>query len=564
PEDQLERTRAYAEKMGYEIVDEGLDVISGTFILARTTFNRYLEMMSEGQLDIIVVDIPDRLGRGDAIAKCELLAELNGGKIVYAQPGRDDSTIEGMALKLTDSLVSGIERINIRRRTMNGKKKWARNGRIIASAYRPYGYRFLKEFDPRTGEKIHCELEIVEEEAEIVLEIFEWCAYSGWTANRIAKELSKRGVLTISDKEPHLRKKKRNLKGHWHKDTVYAMLINTTYKGEWRYMKNVVKRIDTMEGVRTQISQRDEKEMIVVKVPAIVSPELWQLVQDRIQENSRRCFKPTKYKYLLRSLIRCGKCGGAMAAKSRVYKGNRNWHYRCIRRYQYGVNAPDTCSSRNIPGPKVEKLVWEYLVGLLMDEELLFGKIAFQRDEDKEARLGIQQEISRLELQNQKALGKLDVFLELYGEGGLSKSGYLAKKKQIEGEINQRKTEIAKWYERLKEDLPLSPGAEAELRRFQAKIRSRLGQANFKQKRRIFDILRLKCIYHDETGQLVMSGIFGSEALRLDDDDEEDDNQGGKKGGEYSIEAGKVTSQDGELVHITGSFKQKALPLALH
>lgn len=54
PEDQLDRIRAYAQKQGYEIVDQGLDVISGSFILARTTFNRYLEMMSEGQLDVAV------------------------------------------------------------------------------------------------------------------------------------------------------------------------------------------------------------------------------------------------------------------------------------------------------------------------------------------------------------------------------------------------------------------------------------------------------------------------------------------------------------------------------
>lgn len=39
---------------------EELDVISGTFILARSAFNRYLETMAEGKLDAIIVDIPDR------------------------------------------------------------------------------------------------------------------------------------------------------------------------------------------------------------------------------------------------------------------------------------------------------------------------------------------------------------------------------------------------------------------------------------------------------------------------------------------------------------------------
>ena len=47
---QIESGRKYAESRGYEVVAEELDVISGTFILARTAFNAFLEMMSDGPL----------------------------------------------------------------------------------------------------------------------------------------------------------------------------------------------------------------------------------------------------------------------------------------------------------------------------------------------------------------------------------------------------------------------------------------------------------------------------------------------------------------------------------
>ena len=126
PEAQLQRCRESCEDRGYNILAEKIEAISGAFILARSEFNDLLNMAAEGKLSVIVVDIPDRLGRGDAIAKLELLAQLNGAIIEYATPGRDASTIEGLALKATDTLVSGIERLNIRRRTMQGKRAYAK------------------------------------------------------------------------------------------------------------------------------------------------------------------------------------------------------------------------------------------------------------------------------------------------------------------------------------------------------------------------------------------------------------------------------------------------------
>lgn len=153
PGDQIARAREYALGQRYEVVGSETDTISGVFIFARKAFMRFLDMMADGLLDVIIVDIPDRLGRGDAIAQCEMLAKMNGGAVEYASPGRDDSTVEGMALKATETLVSGIERYNIRRRTMGGRNSWAEKGRVIASSFRPYGYKFIKSYDPTTEKK---------------------------------------------------------------------------------------------------------------------------------------------------------------------------------------------------------------------------------------------------------------------------------------------------------------------------------------------------------------------------------------------------------------------------
>ena len=538
PEDQLDRTKAFAEKNGYEIVDEGLDVISGSFILARTTFNRYLEMMSESKLDVIIVDIPDRLGRGDAIAKCELLAELNGGKIVYAQPGRDDSTIEGMALKLTDSLVSGIERINIRRRTMNGKKKWASSGRIIASPFRPYGYEFVKEYDSKTGHKVDCNLVPVEDEEEIVIMMFEWCAIEGLTTYRIAKRLTEMGIPTLADTDK-IKKKKLKGFGIWHKDTVHGILTNPTYKGEWHFRKNRVKRIDTVDGVKSEVTKRDEEELIPISVPVIISPELWDLAQERLKENAKRNYKPTRHHYLLRGRLTCAKCEGAMVGWTREYKGKtkttKNSWYRCAKKYQFGINSPNSCHVDNLRCAAVDSLVWDELVALVLDEDKLFGKIKVQEEKNRQSKKSLEHSIVILEMKNKADKESLEKMLDLYLGGHESKEKYLAKKKKIDRLIIARQEEIAKLRMQLDESNPLSPDREAALRLMRRELAGRLDGASFAQKLRTFDMLHVKCKYHDDTKEIVVIGIFGALNLSLTlEDDEEggtDVNELPKKGG---------------------------------
>jgi hypothetical protein len=62
--------------------------MSGAFVLARSVYNVSLAMAADGQISVIVADIQDGLGRGDVIAKLELLAQMNGARDECTQPGR--------------------------------------------------------------------------------------------------------------------------------------------------------------------------------------------------------------------------------------------------------------------------------------------------------------------------------------------------------------------------------------------------------------------------------------------------------------------------------------------
>ncbi len=198
PDSQLRRCREYCQQRGYAIITEKIESIGGSFILARSKYNELLTMLGNGEIDVIVCDIPDRLGRGDAIPVCEHLARMNSGAVEYASPGRDASTVEGFIQMSAEQLVSGIERLNIRRRMTQGRRDKARRGQVIASPFATFGYRFIRHFD-ELRHKLGVEMVISEQEAQVVKTIYAWFVVDGLSLHQIARRLTDTQTPTPRD-----------------------------------------------------------------------------------------------------------------------------------------------------------------------------------------------------------------------------------------------------------------------------------------------------------------------------------------------------------------------------
>ena len=485
---QLNRCRSHCAEHGYDVCIEKTEVMSGAFVLARSVYNELLNVAAEGRLSVIVVDIPDRLGRGDAIAKLELLAQLNGARVEYAMPGRDTSTLEGLALKATDQLVSGIERLNIRRRTMGGRREWARRGRIIAGPSRPYGYNFESTFDER-GHKLSCALVVVEEEAQVVRMIFTWLVHDRMTLRGITRKLTDMQIPTL----------KGRTMWDWH--TVHGMVTNRTYMGEWRYGKRDVRRLDTPEGIRRKPVKRSENEVIMVACPAIVSRDVFQAAQEQLERNREKFRRPTRNQYLLRGRIRC-KCGAAMCGK----QSHKYGYYACP--YASGVKARDTCNARLLRVDVAESIVWNVVCEQIKDEGRLISKAHERQKRSKDARRVIEQTIAATDVLIQKASDKLARYRELYGEGEMDKDDYLNHKHKIEVEMRKHQADQREWRDRLGEYPEVTPEFASELRRLRAEVSDRLTpDTPFEGKLRLVEMLDIRCIYNDDTHELSISGL---------------------------------------------------------
>lgn len=152
-------------------------------------------------------------------------------------------------------------------------------------------------------------------------------AQSGLGPSGIAERLNRLGVLP-----PRGASSRR-----WWTTTVRRILSSALYTGSLyihRYnFEGQRKNRFLPKGRRTRVTQRPEADWIEVKVPPIISGELWEAAQAALQANRRRQsgVRSRLRVYLASRLLRCGHCGSAITAATA--KAGHTHYYRCSGRY---------------------------------------------------------------------------------------------------------------------------------------------------------------------------------------------------------------------------------------
>lgn len=137
-------------------------------------------------------------------------------------------------------------------------------------------------------------LVINEEQAQTVKLIYK-LFLDGLTMHSVANELTKRGLITPGGKT------------NWSQSTVRSILTNEKYKGDALLQKSytvdfLTKKVKTNEGEVPQYYVENNH-------PAIIEPELFDLVQSEIQ---RRGKGSPRYSgvTIFSSKVQCAECGG--------------------------------------------------------------------------------------------------------------------------------------------------------------------------------------------------------------------------------------------------------------
>ncbi|HLH43215.1 MAG TPA: recombinase family protein [Bryobacteraceae bacterium] len=283
---QLQLLRGYAASRGLTVLKEFVDVETAKQA-GRTGFGEMLAFLRKDKTcRILLVEKTDRLYRNlkDWVTLDELDLEIHLVKenIVISQDSRSsEKFMHGIKVLMAKNYID-----NLSEETKKGMFEKARQG--IWPSYAPLGYLNVMGADGKRTIAPNPEL------APIIRRMFERYATGHHSLKVLAKLARQDGLQYPKSKLPVPT------------STVHKILRNRIYSGDFDF----------------------DGKTHAGKYEAIVTRELWQEVQDRLDGRSRQKPRKARHEFAFSNLIRCGHCGCAMVGE---LKKQQYVYYHCSR-----------------------------------------------------------------------------------------------------------------------------------------------------------------------------------------------------------------------------------------
>lgn len=466
---QLERCQAFAGEKGYVVSKDFRESESGEEI-DRTELNNMLAYVAAHGIEVVIVYDPDRLSRGGPAhhSMIELTLAKYQARIEYVLGDYNQQSPESMLSKMIKQSIAWYENQQRRERIMRGRIGKAKAGRVIVSSRPPYGYEFVKQ-----------QMVVCEEEASVVRRIYALCI-EGLSADKIALALTQDGVPTKADKLRHMHKKK-NAVGVWGASSVLKILNNETYTGVWHFNKYGSKK----ENGKRVIRARSQEEWVPVPVPAIVDKETFAAASAARQRNKAMSKRNTKFDYLLQGLVYC-KCGYQGICQARP----RSYIYRCPSRKNMPARRP--CDlSLYVSARRLDPLVWDAVIKILLDERNLRQAIQAQRERMQKEQQPLEERLEAILKARAETERKLAILVDQLLDDDLPRSIFGDRKQLLVGQLKTLEHEET----RVRADLAsvaLSPAVEESLVQMAQTIREGAQDLSFAEKRSIILMLKVR------------------------------------------------------------------------
>jgi site-specific DNA recombinase len=346
-----------------QFADEGY---SGS-TLVRPALERLRDLVSMGAIDRLYVHCPDRLSRKYAY-QVLLVEELErcGVEVVFLDQDLGQ-TPERTLLVQVQGMIAEYERAAIRERCRRGKLHAARRGSINVLSKAPYGYRYVTK-DEGGGQARY---DVVLAEAQVVAQVFRWIGDDRLSLREGCRRLNRQGIPTPTGRRV------------WNPGTLKRMLDNPAYVGRAAFGRmrtgSLTPRLRPLRGSTGQpkrggtLTPMPKDQWIFIAVPAIVSEELFEAVQEQLVENRKRCRQSRQgARHLLQGLLVCQQCQYAFCAKTSSRRGanremHRDVHYCCTGTIKSHHGGQRVCHNKGIRAEELEEEVWNDVCTLLSD-----------------------------------------------------------------------------------------------------------------------------------------------------------------------------------------------------
>jgi site-specific DNA recombinase len=378
--------------------------------LVRPGLEALRDLAAQGCIDVILCHSPDRLARKFAYQALliEEFARAGVGVEFITNGARGDSP-EDQLLVQFQGMFAEYEKAQLMERYRRGKAHRARTGSVNVLSGAPFGYRYLRKTDLAGAAYA-----IAEDEAVLVAELFRRYADVGASIADLARWLTSQGVPT------------RTGKHRWDRSVVWGMLRNPAYAGTAVFGKTMavhqpagLNRVARLQGrsvprpVKTV--DRPREEWTGIPVPAIVSKDTFERVQQRLAGNKRFAARNTKVPSLLQGLAACSACGYGYYRTSTRTTNKTIYYYRCLGSDDYRYEGGRVCHNQPVRADYLDTVVWDHIAGLLADPALIRAEISKRLEQARTAG-PVTSQRKRLEAALAKATAAITAMIEALSE----------------------------------------------------------------------------------------------------------------------------------------------------
>ncbi|MFA7302457.1 MAG: recombinase family protein [Candidatus Paceibacterota bacterium] len=299
---QEDRLKKFCESQEYELKDEHVykdEGYSGSLLIEkRPALKRLFEDAKAKKFDIVVVYRLDRFFRSSnkLLNALEVLIAMGIDFKSSTETFNTDTPNGRFVLQMLGNLAE-LEREVIRERMSGGREQAARANKWVTGVP-PYGYKV----DKKTKQ-----LEIIPDEAEVVRKFYHWLVYERCSLS----EITRRANELQMPAPKHNTQKKRKTFNYWWKRSINRVLVNEVYTGDFYYRK-YKRPFKYLDAVLDKEHQRPEEDWISIKVPQIISKDLFQSSIKQLRKNQQDSKRNTKRPYMYSSLLYCGYTGNKL------------------------------------------------------------------------------------------------------------------------------------------------------------------------------------------------------------------------------------------------------------
>ena len=485
---QLEALRAYAAKNGMEIVEEFTDEGYSGARLDRPALDRMRDLAERRGFEVLLTYCTDRLAR-KFVLQALILDEMErlGVKTIFLEGGAVDDPLSKLMHQITGA-VAEFERAKITERYRRGKLYRARCGEIVSPDV-PFGYVKIPR---RDGVAAHAEIQ--ESEAVVVRRIFDAYVKQELTVRQIAKRLT-------LDRTPT----PRSGGGQWSWSAVDRILHEEAYIGTYYYNRKHCVPIEGTYGKKRQrfkCTLRPKEEWIPISVPPIIDLATFQAATGRARENE--AFSPRNLQeggYLLRKLVRCGRCGSSCSAltSKQTYGGivHSSHYYGCLRSVS-GFLKQERCSQRRIRADVLDELIWEEVSNRLQNPALVMEAYRAHKSQHRNSSEedGSTEKEDKLKTQIKLANKELSRLLDAYQYGAVELPELQKRRKLVDSKLemlNREQELLMKMSAEKKKETDIKTG----LGEFAALVSTNLKRISFENKQKLLRIVLDKVVVNE-------------------------------------------------------------------